>query len=190
MWLFKSTVESNYKSSMTKLAVLMVLLFYLLTGCSAYNRIQISEKNGLKTMRLTHSPHAGTVTGKDELTGHSGPKVNFSYLYEQKDTIRPVITLRLTYDNSRGALTPSRLIISLGDENIPLISAEGHYLIPENLWVPLVHSPNIHYQLNKEEEVVIKLKVREKHQLTEFFTRAIKHRDDIFPAIPEGQKKW
>ena len=174
-----------------KQSLLAVLYVLLLAACSTYNRIHTNEENGLKTMRLGQSFEVCSYKETDHLAGPSLLKVNINYLYEEKYKARPVITLRLKADNPVNGLPDSAFTVYLEGENIPLITFKGQYIVPENLWAPIVHSQNIRYKTAwNGEQVIISLNEKQKDQMVEFFNRAIKQRDDIFPAIPEGQKKW
>jgi len=65
------------------------------------------------------------------------------------------------------------------------------FVIPENLWVPIIHANTVKYKIkNEEKEIEIKLSQSEKSMLDKFLGMTIKDRNDRFPAIPEGQKKW
>ena len=65
------------------------------------------------------------------------------------------------------------------------------YLIPENLWDPIIHTNILKYKItNVDEEIEIALSPSEKSMLDKFLGMAIKDRNTRFPAIPEGQKKW
>jgi hypothetical protein len=63
--------------------------------------------------------------------------------------------------------------------------------VPENLWVPFVFSQDIQLRLYLGKQGIdVKLSLQEILKLKQFFKRAIQRRDFLFPAIPEGKKKW
>lgn len=174
-----------------KQPVLIIFYVFLLTACSAYNNIHSSEKNGLKKISLSQMPEVKLLNGKEDLTAASGLKVTTSYLYQQKAQARPLVTLDIKTAKPENELRDSMLTITLDGEDIELPSQEGKYVIAENLWVPIVHCQSIRYKLNTRHEVlVLRLNEKQKDQLVEFFDKAIKHRDELFPAIPPGKKKW
>jgi hypothetical protein len=63
--------------------------------------------------------------------------------------------------------------------------------VPENLWVSLAYTAKkIKYRLYiGKEGIDVKLNPAETKKLKEFFSQAIKRRNESHPAIPEGQKK-
>lgn len=65
------------------------------------------------------------------------------------------------------------------------------FIIPENLWVSFENSQEIRCRLYLGKEGIdIKLNQPQKNRLVELIIRAEQIRDEKFPAIPEGQKKW
>lgn len=181
----------NYFETIMKYSVLLPLCVFLFFACSIDKHIVSKNKDGLKTLRLIQSAAVQQANETTDLTGKPAIMVNFNYLYEEKKQERPVVTLSLKADKAFEALSDSLLFIVLDGENIALSAVKELFVIPENLWVPIVHSKNIQYQLNYPHKTeVIKLNEGQRDQLHAFFNRAIQFRDDIFPAIPEGQKKW
>lgn len=167
------------------------LYIFLLAACSPYNQIHTSEKNGLHSMSLFQTPKADLLQVNMESKELSGIKLDTRYLYEQEGKHRPTIVLDLMVEKPYNGMADSLFFITLDGEFIQLSASKGKSVIPENLWVPIVHSQNIQYQLNMNHDVIVlKLNEKQKKLLIEFFNKAINYRDDIFPAIPEGQKKW
>lgn len=65
------------------------------------------------------------------------------------------------------------------------------FIIPENLWVAIVHSGEIHYRLYfGREGIDIELTNAEANKVKEFFSRIIRYSEANFPVTPEGQMKW
>ncbi|MGE5393708.1 MAG: hypothetical protein ACM3P1_03135 [Candidatus Saccharibacteria bacterium] len=174
-----------------KQSVLIILCVFLLGACSAFNRIQKGHKNGLETMRLAQSVQENFTKQNNDLKKSAALKVNIDYLYEEKTPQRPEVTIQLKNEKAVDTFPDSVLFITLSGENIQLFSSKGRYIIAENLWVPIVHSPDITYQLNTNHTVrVLTLSEKQKAEVKEFFHKVIKQRDELFPAIPPGQKKW
>jgi len=65
------------------------------------------------------------------------------------------------------------------------------YLIPENLWIPIVNTEKIQYRLYiGKEGIDVKLKSSDVTKLKEFFQRAIQLSEANRAPLPEGLKKW
>lgn len=65
------------------------------------------------------------------------------------------------------------------------------FIIPENLWVAIVHSSEIHYRLYLGREGIdIELTTAGANKVKEFFSRIIRYSEANFPVAPEGQMKW
>jgi|GEM_PF-839331 len=65
------------------------------------------------------------------------------------------------------------------------------FIIPENLWIPIVHSKRISYRIYLGYEGIdVKLSPSENARLKEFFNRVIQQRDKVSSGIPEGKMKW
>lgn len=197
-----------------KRLIYLLLSALLMVGCSVTNRIIVTdhEEDGLKSIRLIQSPEAGAGGAGKGQAASSFKEVSTIYLLEEKTAARPQITLetdistQMEANKSEGSV---RMI--LDHEEIPLTSYESSndslqgtgyssarekfkqkYLIPENLWISIVHSREISYRLPVGEEgfVHIFLNQKEKEKLSEFMKMAIRQRDLRFPTVPEGQVKW
>lgn len=197
-------------------AISIILYALFLTGCMTSNRITYDE-GPLKSIRLTQSPDAFSMDVNDNLSKLPEAKVLSIYRYEEKKTARPEVTVDFKliklFSNS---MQDSVIYMNLDNENIKLIASTNNkktseknlslstsdknthameknlqVIIPENLWIPIVHARNISYKISSgKEKVVIQLKKSEKIKLIEFLMRSIKYKDEKFSAIPEGQKKW
>lgn len=197
-----------------KRLVYLLLPAFLFVGCAVTNRIIVTDhdKDGLKNIRLKQSPEARAEGAEKEQSAWLDNEVFIGYLLEEKTAVRPLITLEanLPLQVMANNSEPS-VIMVLDNENIPLPffrsiddSLEGEhdssvketfmqkYLIPENLWISIVHSKEISYRIMKGEMVLVEifLNQTEKEKLSEFMKMAIRQRDIRFPAIPEGQVKW
>jgi len=65
------------------------------------------------------------------------------------------------------------------------------FIVPENLWVSIIHSKTILYRLYiGREGIDVELTDSEMNKVREFFSRVVQQRDAMFPTIPEGQMKW
>jgi hypothetical protein len=174
-----------------KQSFLVVFCIFLLSACSAYNRIDTNNQNDLKTMRLAQSLMGNFAKAKMDSTKSSAFKADAVYLYKEQTGQRPIVTLDLKNEKLKYELTDSSVFITLDGENIPLPFLQGQSIIAENLWVPILYSKNIQYKLNFNSHIlVLTLNEKQMNQLIDFFHKAIKYRDDIFPAVPPGQKKW
>lgn len=176
---------------MLKHFLFLIIYLLVLAGCSTYNRIHTNQENGLKVMYLFQLPSVHSHQENQPLAGNSPRKVNLDYLYAQRDKTPPIITMGCKAEQSGDELPDSIFTVILEGEDVRLSVLEGRYIIPENLWVPMFHAQDIRYKLAQgAQEVVIKLNPKEREKLHVFFKKAINLRDQVFPAIPEGQKKW
>lgn len=65
------------------------------------------------------------------------------------------------------------------------------FMVPENLWVSIVHSKRIQYRLYiGREGIDVELTGSEMNKVREFFTRIIQQRDSLFHPIPDDHMKW
>ncbi len=65
------------------------------------------------------------------------------------------------------------------------------FIVPENLWIPIVHSNRISYRIYLGNEGIdVKLTSLENNRVKDFFNRVIQQRDIVRSAIPEGKMKW
>jgi hypothetical protein len=90
---------------------------------------------------------------------------------------------------SKTVKTTTTQTISTENNTYQLMKRE--FIVPENLWVPIVHSQEIVYRLYLGKDGIdVKLNASEIIKLKEFFQKAIQQRDADRPPVPEGQKKW
>ncbi len=69
--------------------------------------------------------------------------------------------------------------------------SDRQFEVPENLWIPIVHSSKIEYFLKiGMEDFDIRPNPNQTKNLNYFFERAIENRDAILPPLQEGMKKW
>lgn len=194
--------------------VYVLLSAILLMGCSVHNHIVVTEneEDGLKRIRLVQSPEVRAERAGTGLPGSSLKDASTIYLFEEKTAAKPQMTLKTDlFTDFDGDEAERKMLLVLDKEEIPLSvfenvrdSSQGgedstarerieqKYLIPENLWLSIVHSEEISYRYNKGEEltVFIYLNQKEKEMLSEFMKMAIRQRDLRFPDVPEGQVKW
>ena len=197
-----------------KRLVYLLLSAFLLVGCSVTNRIVVTDhkEGGLKSIRLIQSPEVRAEGAEKGLSGSSYKDVTILYLFEEKTAVRPQVTLEADLSPEiKAGEAEGAILMALDHEDIPLtfydsvidslqrksdLSAKGRfrpkYLIPENLWLSIVHSKEISYRISVGEKgfVNIYLDQKQKDKVSEFMKMAIRQRDVRFPAVPEGQVKW
>ncbi len=65
------------------------------------------------------------------------------------------------------------------------------FAVPENLWASVAGSKEIQFRFYLGKEGIdVKLNLNETTKLREFFSQAGVRCNTLFPAIPEGKKKW
>jgi hypothetical protein len=65
------------------------------------------------------------------------------------------------------------------------------FIVPENLWIPIVHSKRVSYRIYLGSEGIdVKLSASENARLKDFFHQVIQQRDKVHQVIPEGKMKW
>lgn len=180
----------------------MKRLIFLLTAvsivaaCSVSNRI-IKVKNpnkGLKSFRLVQTPDAYSSVDNEKV--HSKVKLISTYLFEERENAHPQIAINFTVVSPLKSKMPdAELFYNLDGEKIKVASEDkmktGLFIVPENLWVSVVHAQKIKCILKSSHEgVEMELNPSERNKLSEFFQSAINQRDIQFPAIPPGKKKW
>jgi hypothetical protein len=179
----------------------MYILFFF-NSCVTTNRIitiedSFKEINGIK---LLQKPQAVS----SEKTGSFGDRKYFdlavNYLFQKTKTGQSVLIAEFQMQKlMRVDELDSILILDLDHEKVKLISTENKssplmnrkFIVPENLWVSIVHSQEIDYRLYAgKQEVDVKLNTSETAKLKEFFQKAIQQREANLSPVPEGQKKW
>lgn len=194
-----------------KRIVFLFVCACILTACSASGRLNKKgdNANGLKRVWLVQSYNVLLEGAKTDSLLSAVASLSAAYLYEEKTDARPQITLTLQPEpGSLDAVFDSILYINLDKEEIKLparFSKKGFlqngsasdgalnptYIIPENLWISVVHARELFYRVKRDgQAIALVLGKSEKEELDEFLQRAMKHRDEKFPAIPQGQVKW
>lgn len=194
-----------------KRIVFLFVCACILTACSASGRLNKKgdNANGLKRVWLVQSYNVLLEGAKTDSLLSAVASLSAAYLYEEKTDARPQITLTLQPEpGSLDAVFDSILYINLDKEEIKLparFSKKGFlqngsasdaalnptYIIPENLWISVVHARELFYRVKRDgQAIALVLGKSEKEALDEFLQRAMKHMDEKFPAIPEGQVKW
>ena len=194
-----------------KRIVFLLVCACILTACSASGRLNKKDDNanGLKRVWLVQSYNVLLEGAKTDSLLSAVAGLSAAYLYEEKTDARPQITLTLQPEpGSSDAVFDSILYINLDKEEIKLparFSKNGFlqngpasagdlrptYIIPENLWISVMHARELFYRVKRDgQAIALVLGKSEKEELDEFLELAMKHRDEKFPAIPEGQVKW
>ena len=151
------------------------------------------ESNGFK---LIQSPAAYSTLENGAPSARSKVKYTTTYIFEGRGKEHPVITVSFKISPSSRTLDPdAELSYNINGEKIEVGGKNkmsvGKFIIPENLWVSLVHSRKLNFSLkNKKEIIDFELNESEKIKLSEFIQLSIDRRDLNFPEIPEGKKKW
>ena len=107
------------------------------------------------------------------------------------DEIDSVIYINLNNEKIRIAASEykSKEFLNRNNGSNPIMSRQ--FRVPENLWVSIVYSDEIKYQVYiGKVGIDVKLTRKETANIKEYFNRAIQLRDANLPPIPEGQKKW
>lgn len=194
-----------------KRIVFLLVCACILTSCSASGRLNKKgdDGKGLKRVWLVQSPHVLLEGTKTDSLLSSVKSLSSVYLYEEKTAARPQITLTLQPEReSSDPAMDSILYLNLDKEEIKLLARpfknnslqndsalsgdlNSTYIIPENLWISMVHSKELSYRVTRGEQTIALMPGKsEKEELDEFLELAMKYRDEKFPAIPEGQVKW
>ncbi len=168
----------------------------LLSACTATNHLHehVNPENQLTSLKLEQKlkiPQNGEKS--------SGFKSVLSkYIFgESKKEHKPIF---VSFGRKQSEIN-SAIFILLDDENFRLDqqdngnptpeSGTDQFEIPENLWVPIIYSKNIRYQiLQNKKEIEINLDEDQSQKLKEFFRKIIHIQQLDFPTPPEGMKKW
>jgi len=175
---------------------------FFLISCGTTNRIvEIKDSfKEIKGIKLLQKPQAVSSEKTGSFGAHRYYNLKVSYLFQQlkKGQTIVIAEFQMTTRVSTDELD-SILFFDLDHEKVKLISTENNsyqlmkreFIVPENLWVSIVHSQEIFYRLYVGKEGVdVKLNASEISKVKEFFQRAIQQRDADRPPVPEGQKKW
>ena len=181
-----------------KKSLIFLIIVFISASCAVSNRIikMDGPDKESKGFKLIQSPAAYSTSENGTLTGRLKVKVTSTYFFEERGKEHPVITVSFRISPSSRTLdTDAELSYNINGEIIKVGSKiqlkVGQFIIPENLWVSLVHSQKLNFSLKGTKEVIdFELDESEKNKLSEFFKRSIDRRDLLFPEIPEGKKKW
>lgn len=195
---------------------IICLLFFttFFMGCSVQNRIVVTEnqEEGLTRIQLVQKPQSKMEKAGRGIRNSLLKEASLMYLFEEKTNERSRMTLAVEFPGELTSFEADFLAVMMLDkEEIPL-SVEMHradslqeritvpsperlklrYLLPENLWLSMVHSNAISYRFTMGGEATVHylLDQHEMDMLSEFLNMAISQRDEQYPAVPEGQVKW
>jgi hypothetical protein len=188
---------------------LTVLLFI---SCATPGRIiEISDPfSDIQGIKLTQNLIAQSAEDSNHASSRKSRSVSMIYLLEQKKNESPTLFLDVKIETAKPTdQLDSVMVIKLDNEEIRIAANEfksnefpksntgsnqilsSQFLVPENLWIPIVYSDEIQYHFYVGENVIdVKLTLEEISKLKNYFNRAIQLRDANFPPIPEGLKKW
>jgi hypothetical protein len=184
----------------------------ILSSCATPGRIiEISDpSNDIQGIKLTQNLIARSAEDSIHASSRRSHSVSMIYLLEQKKNERPTLFLDVKIETTMPSdQLDSVMVINLDNEEIRIAANKykskefsksnsrsnqirsSQFLIPENLWVPIIYSDEIQYRFYMGEEGIdVKLTRKETSKLKDYFNRAIQLRDANLPPIPEGQKKW
>lgn len=178
-----------------KKIIFLFIYFSIIASCAVSNRIiQMGDQNKeLKSFKLVQNPDAYSLGEKNDQSVRSKIKLASTFLFEERQNGRPRVTVN--YGKVPALKSRTELFYKLDGEIIQVDSnnqlTDGRFIIPENLWVSIVHAQKIQCSLHRKKEVIdIELNQSERNKLAEFFQLAIDQLTVKFPAIPEGKKKW
>lgn len=170
----------------------------LLNSCSTINKI--NQYKEIKSIKLRQQPSAYSIEKNGHFGGRSSYNLTTNLISELKSGIKPETKIEFQFITGiRSYELDSVMYLVLDQEKIKLASANYKYkqlisrefIVPENLWVSIVHSKTILYRLYiGREGIDVELTVSEKKRVREFFNKVIQQRDAMFPAIPDGKMKW
>ncbi len=188
----------------TAMKIILFILFacLLLNSCSTINKvIEVDDQyKEIKSIKLRQQPSAYSVEKNGHLGGRSSYNLTANLISEIKSGIIPDTKIDFQFITGiRSDELDSVMYLVLDLEKIKLVSANYKYkqlmsrefIVPENLWVSIVHSKTILYRLYiGHEGIDVELTDSEMNKVREFFSRVIQQRDTLFPSTPEGKMKW
>jgi len=199
--LFLNSFLSVILTRMRPILLLLWIMFFLIS-CGTTNRIIEIEDSfkEIKEIKLAQNPEAHS----SENIGSFGVRKNYNlkvnYLFQQLKEGQSILVAEFQMNTPvETDELDSILFFDLDHEKVRLISTANNsshlmkreFMVPENLWVPIVHSQEIFFRLYVGKEGVdVILNASEISKVKEFFRRAIHLRDAGLPPVPEGQKKW
>lgn len=182
--------------------LLLLWIMFFLISCGTTNRIIEIEDSfkKIKGIKLAQNPEAHSSEKTRSFGGRKNYNLKVNYLFQQLKEGQTILVaeFQMTTPVSADELD-SILFFDLDHEKVRLISTANNsshlmkreFMVPENLWFPIVYSQEIFFRLYVGKEGVdVKLNASEISKVKEFFQRAIHLRDANIPPIPEEQKKW
>jgi len=194
---------------MTKISYIFWIICFLTSCISTDHVVRFhDQEQGIDGFILVQKLRSVSKIKSGNLSENKTFQITTKYLFEEKksDQSNVVFTIWLDSKNQSNELDSTMFLI-LDGEKIQIISEDSssksvkndklskgirkNYIIPENIWISIVHSNQIGLRLNQgKEEIEVKLSISEITCLKDFFNRAIHYREKNFQAIPEGKKKW
>ena len=180
------------------------MVIIILASCATANRmVEINDSSkGIKSFSLDQNPKAFSTETAGQEFFHT---FTSTYIFEENGKNRPVVSASFQVKTPfKVDKLDSVLFINLNDEKIrivinqPISTAKENdqlksliFAVPENIWASIAGADKIQYWLKfGKEEIDVNLSLPETTQLKKFFRNVGARRDTLFPAVPEGHKKW
>ena len=191
---------------------IFLLTAVLISSCATSGRIveMNDHSKDIQGIKLIQNLIAQSADDSILASNARSYSVSMIYLLKQQKNERPTLFLDIQVRRPLPSEKPdSVMYVNLDNEKIRIASSDykskefpkitkvsnqnmsSKFLVPENLWVPIVYSNEIQFRFYLGKEGIdVKLTRKETSKLIEYFNRAIQMRDANLPPIPEGQKKW
>lgn len=185
-----------------KKILFILFAWLLLNSCCTINKvIEVDDQyREIKSIKLRQQPSAYSFERNGHLGGRSSYYLTTNLISEIKSGVKPEVKIDFQFITViRSDELDSVMYLVLDREKIKLVSTNyifkqlmsREFIVPENLWVSIVHSKTVLYRLYiGREGIDVELTDSEMNKVREFFSRVIQQRDAMFPAIPEGKMKW
>jgi hypothetical protein len=175
--------------STMKLHVLIFCGFCMLVSCSAQRQ---PERSAHKNSNLNKPQFFQTSAWAK---GTEKNKTRFRFILI--DSTQPKMTIQLNSNEMNQVnISKSRLALVLDQEQIELSESiydleEVQFVVPDNLWIPLVYSRDIAFRFHSaDEEVTFGLSKRNLKRLKGFLLRSVQYYQIDVPVQPADMKKW
>ncbi|OFX53038.1 MAG: hypothetical protein A2066_15150 [Bacteroidetes bacterium GWB2_41_8] len=170
----------------------------MLNSCSTINKVvEVDDRNKqIKSIKLRQQPSVYLI----EKNNHSSHNLTVILISETKSGIKPDVKIAFQFKSGiRSEEFDSVMYFVLDQEKIKAVSIPNstsqlmsrEFVVPENLWVSIVHSKSILYRLYiGHDGIDVELIDSEMNKVREFFNKVIQQRDTLFPPVPGGKMKW
>ncbi|HCY41365.1 MAG TPA: hypothetical protein DHV48_08435 [Prolixibacteraceae bacterium] len=168
----------------------------MLNSCSTINKVvEVDDRNKqIKSIKLRQQ------LSSIEKNNHSSHNLTAILISETKSGLKPDVKIAFQFKTGvRSEEFDSVMYFVLDQEQIKAVSIPNstsqlmlrEFVVPENLWVSIVHSKSILYRLYiGHDGIDVELTDSEMNKVREFFNKVIQQRDALFPPVPDGKMKW